>query len=369
MIRWTVVTKEEGLRLRGLAIVVIALHNFTHLIRPLPAENEFNFRPERFASFMSGLLEHPEDFWRLFFSYFGHYGVEIFIFLSAYGLTRRLVGSPSRYAEFLKRRILALYPTVIVCGALFLVYESVRIGAPTVLTEKSLPLVGQILLVSNFIRGAVFDPIGPWWFLSMIFQFYLLFPFLLRGFRSGGGRFLILVSFTALLMEMIFNDWLLVRTGVSVNYTVIGYLPAFSLGMWAAERGEFQFSAAWALLAVGVFALGQLSATVWVLASPAFLVWALPATRAALDRLGAPSRTSLVLRFVGVISLDLFLVNGFLRQPWLNHAQGADDWKLHLGLSLAFLAWSLLWAVGGHQATARLRPRLSSSGDNGGEAR
>jgi hypothetical protein len=71
--------------LKGIAILAIVLHNYFHMLWGAVGENEFDFEPGRLRSFISAVGE-PDRLIQAFFSYFGHYGVLLFIFLSAYGL-------------------------------------------------------------------------------------------------------------------------------------------------------------------------------------------------------------------------------------------------------------------------------------------
>ena len=72
--------------LKGLAISAIVLHNYFHVVSPVH-QNEFTFDPARFQVFLH-TVARPELATQAVFSFFGHFGVQIFIFLSAYGLTK-----------------------------------------------------------------------------------------------------------------------------------------------------------------------------------------------------------------------------------------------------------------------------------------
>ena len=53
--------KEDALRFKGLGILMIVLHNFFHLVRDLPRENEFSFLPHHAAAFWQMLWDTPAD--------------------------------------------------------------------------------------------------------------------------------------------------------------------------------------------------------------------------------------------------------------------------------------------------------------------
>ena len=73
----------DSLVLKGGAIIAIALHNYFHLISPVH-ENEFSFDPSNFYALLKS-FQYPTQLIPALFSYFGHFGVRVFIFLSAYG--------------------------------------------------------------------------------------------------------------------------------------------------------------------------------------------------------------------------------------------------------------------------------------------
>ncbi len=82
-------SRSECHALRGLAILGIFLHNYCHWLGPAVKENEYQF----FRSHVEGLrhaLGCPDTWLPVhLISFFGHYGVPVFLFLSAYGLTMK----------------------------------------------------------------------------------------------------------------------------------------------------------------------------------------------------------------------------------------------------------------------------------------
>lgn len=73
--------------LRGIAILGIVLHNFAHQLPGAALENEFAFNAERNAYFWQSLIS--SDWLIHIFSYTGHLGVPVFVFLSGYGLAQK----------------------------------------------------------------------------------------------------------------------------------------------------------------------------------------------------------------------------------------------------------------------------------------
>ena len=106
--------------LRGLAILSIILHNYTHWMHGAIFENEFMYQSWHVSKLLD-YLSHPDGRLPLqFFSFFGHYGVVIFVFLSAYGLekkygrTTKEVRPPPLHLDALPQAPLNVYRGV--CG-------------------------------------------------------------------------------------------------------------------------------------------------------------------------------------------------------------------------------------------------------------
>ncbi|MGK0189952.1 MAG: peptidoglycan/LPS O-acetylase OafA/YrhL [Verrucomicrobiales bacterium] len=354
---WSTLGKQEGLVLRGAGILFIMLHNFTHWVPPVTGENEFHFDPAHFATMLEQLSSSPLDSWRILFSYFGHYGVQLFVFLSAFGLTRSgMTHSPS-YGAFMAKRLTALYPAVFIAAVAFLIYNTIFAGPGVTFLDNGVPLLRQIFLIGNF-TGDGFTPIGPWWFLSMICQFYLVFPLLLRAMKKFGTPALLIIGGVALLIEFALNARLTAATEVNLNYTVVGHLAEFCLGMWAAYAGKMRAPAAWFALAGGIFIAGQLHPLAWLLSGLAFIVITVPLLRFVAT---SPARIVRFLAFYGSLSLPLFLMNGFLRNPlvWQAQIQVHNDashaWLTTFLWSLVFLASCTGFAWIGAHLERRLR--------------
>jgi len=99
---------KDTVVLRGLGILAIVLHNLYHSIPKAVLEMEFGFDRERFPRFLATVGD-PRQTFQTLFSYFGHFGVQVFIFLSAYGLALKYWQTPS-WSGFVWSRIRKIYP-------------------------------------------------------------------------------------------------------------------------------------------------------------------------------------------------------------------------------------------------------------------
>ena len=170
-------TRHQTNLLKGIGMLMIMIHNFYHLLSPSPGENEFDFSIANFENYISLSKLNPLDFIRYGFSYFGHYGVQIFIFISSYGLYLSYKAKEIQLLPFLKKRLIKLYPTLVIAVILLLITSTAYSGLPD--AEKLQSILLKLTLLFTFIPGEALTVSGPWWFFSLIFQLYLVFPLLL----------------------------------------------------------------------------------------------------------------------------------------------------------------------------------------------
>ena len=71
--------------MRGLAIIGIFLHNYCHWLGFAVKENEYTFTMSKASDLMQALAHPDLNLPIHLVSFFGHYGVPVFLFLSAYG--------------------------------------------------------------------------------------------------------------------------------------------------------------------------------------------------------------------------------------------------------------------------------------------
>ncbi|WP_302546968.1 acyltransferase family protein [Coprobacter fastidiosus] len=108
-------------RFKGMAILLIVLHNFYHVLPQAPIENEFSFNIENTNYYFKTVIDSFStisitSLFTDFFSFFGHYGVALFIFLSGYGLTIKYSSKEFPNAEkihFIWKRILRFWKVII----------------------------------------------------------------------------------------------------------------------------------------------------------------------------------------------------------------------------------------------------------------
>jgi peptidoglycan/LPS O-acetylase OafA/YrhL len=330
----TALDLRDGNVLKGLAILAIVFHNYFHLLPNAATENEFDFATDRFHYFLATVRD-PQQAIQAVFSYLGHFGVQIFIFLSAYGLAVKHWEIRS-WRGFLWSRIRKIYPTFFLALALFLLLKVVQDGPhefAAYMQVQGNELVLTTLAVSTLLPGYGLPPVGPWWFLPFIIQFYCIWSLLAAFTRRFGGRGLFLLSVAGLAVTVAAMP-VLGKYGITLLTTPIGHLPEIALGIAVARCGmSVRPVLAVALVA---FLIGNLNFWVWPTTYTSILLLMLGGYAIA----GRWLRGRRALVWLGQISMPLFFVNGFLRGPfWPLGRSGI--WYLQLVGGLAFAATSV----------------------------
>jgi peptidoglycan/LPS O-acetylase OafA/YrhL len=323
--------------IKGLGILMIMFHNFFHLIDPEIGENEFTFSADNFKRFIHFAGSYPLDIIRFISSYLGHYGVQLFIFMSSYGLYLAYKNKNIRWLNFMKRRIGKLYPSLVLGIALFmLVYVFQLKILPGLEVLKSSLL--KLTLVFGFIPNEALSLSGPWWFFSVIAQLYALFPLLLWGLRKTGPDALVAIAFLFIGISMILNLFVKIP-GYSVYFTFIGQMPVFSLGLYFAVQPQIKISKNILIISIVVFALGNLNQYAWYFSFVAITLILLTGAILLIPIIRKFKFLNSFLEFTGSISLFLFVVNGVLREPLILIAERYANAFITLGLSLFFIAF------------------------------
>lgn len=317
--------------LKAIGILAIALHNLFHQLPSAVIENEFGFDPRHFEQFLATVVQ-PHRTIQAVFSFLGHFGVQLFIFLSAYGLALKYWTTPS-WSAFVWGRIKKIYPTFFLAVALLLLLQTIQDGPAgvwTYLQRQGNELLLTTLAVQNLIPGLELPPVGPWWFLPFIVQFYCLWPALAAFSRRFGGLGLVILAAAGLVLTSF--QPLLARTwGINLLTTPLGHLPEFCLGIACARFG-FRVGPAPAIMAAVFFILGNIYAWLWPLTFISALVLLLYAYQWTASVL----RGRRLLEQVAEISMPLFFINGFMRGPFYIAAR-SGLWYVELAVGAAFV--------------------------------
>lgn len=324
------------------AILMIALHNFLHSF-PTPSQNEFTYQRVFFDQFIEIFYKTPEMIVQGVFSYLGHFGVQVFIIISAYGLTLSHYNAKQYYGRFVVSRMKKIYPAFLLAILAWLCLRVLwlLLQDDFSVARLELPAIAlKLLLLSSFIPGYELEPVGPWWFIPFIFQFYLLFPLLSSLHQRYGNLALLAISAVGILAGYSAD---LVPFGI--YYTVLPHLPVICFGIYLACNPQFELSKSLLLCCLIVFVLGNFFEVFFVFTHITAGLLFLALFVYLKNCLTQGSFIEKAVLFIGQISLQIFLVNGFCRTPMFEWALADGRWPVVYMYTLVFLLVTLLLSV------------------------
>ena len=303
-------TRQDSLQLRGLAILLIIIHNFCHVLPNAIAENEYLWSIEPILQYGRYIQHGGPHLILNFFSHYGFYGIALFIFLSGYGLAtkydRQEGLSP---VHFLVHHAAKLWRLLFV--GIFIYYIAIRLfgGAQPPLDH----IFKLATFVSNFLpnRPLIF---GPWWWFSLIMQFYVVYYLF---YYNRNLRIVGIFTFLCLLLQYAVTFYC--RHDLTNEHGLLVYLhynfPAlvlpFSLGVYAARRQTAWLDSPFLLIAsVLIVILGSFNVWIWCLGN----VFACIALIQLCRPLCRTRWISFVLSWVGRLSAWAFVIHPIVRR-------------------------------------------------------
>lgn len=338
-------SQQDTAILKGFAILSICLHNFLHQLIPTIGENEFYFAQVHVCNFFSNVFKSPIDFIETTIIYLGHYGVQIFIFISGYGLTISMLKKKKNWLNFVIDRLKKLYPlllTAVIFYILFFILMNEQLPTNSTFTKIGY----KLLFINTLLPNQGLSINGPWWFFCLIFQFYLIFPLLFNLFKKYNFKaFLLICTFAyswIFLSQYLFND----IYGVFLLQNFPGHLPEFCLGMLLAFNKDTRINNIWFFIAFVTFCLGNyyklffpftfLAVTIIYICSYQFL------------KTLKFKKTTLKKFFIyfGNISMTIFAIHGFIRVPFIKLANTSLNTPLgHIVTIILFIITIVIIAL------------------------
>jgi peptidoglycan/LPS O-acetylase OafA/YrhL len=190
--------------------------------------------------------------------------------------------------------------------------------------------------IINLVPGYGLPPVGPWWFLPFIVQFYCVWPALAAFTRRVGAAGLVGLSIVFLGVMILVSPLLIDKWAINLAETPLGHMPEICLGIACARYGA-RVGPISAVLAVGVFILGNITSAVWPLTFVCALIVLLYLYRLSA---GLLRKTSLIEK-ISDLSMPLFFVNGFLRSPFRLIVIHLERWYVELVTGWAFALFSI----------------------------
>lgn len=318
--------------LRGIAIVGIVLHNYCHWLRPIVQENEYQFNQHN-VDWFHNIITHNFNELTTFhlLSFFGHYGVPIFLFLSAYGLvikyetTNNIENQPTVY-RFLRFHWLKLFRMMIVGFSAFILVDAITEGQHH---YKVIDIVAQMGLFNNVLPNP--DDIiwpGPYWFFGLMLQLYIVYRLFLYK-RNWIWIVLLIAICTIIELKCAPNGEALNRW----RYNFVGGMLPFGLGLLYAKYMRNTTLYAYVIMFVCSLLLiwyGSNSFFVWLFV-PMFVCFAGISFVKLLSywNLNYPKYTfgiAKMFNWLGVISAALFISHPITRKIIIPISRNGDYW-------------------------------------------
>ena len=223
-------TRKECTAMRGIAILAIMLHNYCHFIGKIVQENEYQYLSSNNDRLWQ-VLTHPDALLPVhLLSYFGHYGVPVFLFLSGFGLVKKYETSQDSCPpmRFLRYSYLKLLRLLIVGFVLFVCVDMVTPGRFPFHWDN---VLAQLLMYINVLPepDKIIWP-GIYWFFGLMMQLYIVYRLLLYR-RSP---WIVVGLMVVCWLLQVFCE----PSGETLNrlrYNCIGGMLPFGLGIMAAK--------------------------------------------------------------------------------------------------------------------------------------
>lgn len=218
--------------LKGFAIMSIILHNFCHLLPDCAVENEYTFSVERTNRFIELLMQGQHVVLNCF-SYAGHYGVAIFLFISGYGLVKKYESRDENigighFMWYNARKLWWLVSLGLVAWFVSDLYlHQWQWAHHWYNVLQLLTFTGNLFPNADLL-------LGPWWYFSLTMQLYLVYRLFLykRGWLS-------LSVVTAVCIAMLAVALFTGNTEMLnyLRYNFVGSMLPFAMGISIARTG------------------------------------------------------------------------------------------------------------------------------------
>lgn len=303
-------TKLECEVCRAYAIIAIFLHNYIHWLPNTPQENEFEFDVNRHWDFIHS-IESGSDIFINLFSFLGHLGVPVFVFLSGYGLAQKydqhtIIGLRS----FIVKHYTKLLKPLLIGMLIYIIIMYIRDGEwPTFQTFAL-----QCLMLQNLI--VPFERFGspePYWYFGMTMQLYVIYIVFVYKHSLRWITAFTLLSVILLVILGSIDKYL--PLFVWLKYNSIGWLLPFFMGIILSKyshilffKNKKGFMAIIILLCFSLLVLLDCNFYTWL------FIPAIAAILAIYSTLILPDAVKRVAAKIGTLSLYIFVIHPIIRE-------------------------------------------------------
>ena len=361
----SLLTRAECNAMRGLAIMGIFLHNYCHWLGPIVKENEYQYI-QRNVDWLHQVMASPDGWLPMhLLSFFGHYGVPVFLFLSAYGLVLKYESGPrltqgaERFSitgrhlpnlgeglRFVRYHYLKLFKMMIVGFVAFTMLDYLTPGPHH---YQSLDIIAMLGMFNNVLPNPdrIIWP-GPFWFFGLMLQLYIIYRLFIY---RRHWAFTVVLMVVCLALQLCLSP-----DGEAMNryrYNFMGGMLPFGLGLLFARYGN---KVMLVNLTFGSFLMSWVVCSFFIVsASGSFYTWVIvPAlvcyasvyfiktvSTLPLPRLRA--RIGYVLGWLGNVSAALFVIHPAIRKVFITVSRQGD---IYTGLLLyAIASLGAAWLV------------------------
>lgn len=326
-----ILTRIECSAMRGIAILAILLHNYSHWLRFAVQENEYTYTAHN-AVRLWNVLIHPDALLPVqLLSFFGHYGVPVFLFLSGFGLVKKYeqtVQTPSLPGIlFVKYHYLKLLRMMIVGFVAFTIFDQFIPGS--VHHWHWYEVLAQLTMTNNLLPHPddVIWP-GPYWFFGLMLQLYVVYRYLLYRRHWGFTLALILICWLLQMFCEPESDTL-----NRLRYNFIGGMLPFGAGLLVA-RTQWSMSKRWiwavitVLSVLLVFAM-SLNYQLWFWVPLVIVSLSIGFVKI------LPQRMLQLCNWLGTLSAAMFVAHPLLREVFIPISRRGDVYD---GIMLYVLA-------------------------------
>ena len=333
----TLLSRAECSALRGIAIIGIFMHNYLHWLGPMVKENEYQFHTHNAERFWS-ILTHPDqNLLYHIFSFFGHYGVPVFVFLSGYGLYLKYESGEEQRNdgttglqingiwEFMKSHYLKLFPMMFLGFCLFAMVDWMTPGHHHWTWDA---ILEQLTMTINIFP----DPDhriwpGPYWFFGLMMELYLVYRLFLyrRHWGWNVGLIICCMAIQALCYDSPEGDAI-----NRIRYNFIGNMMPFGMGLLCGRLTQNlgttelrNYGITTFLLSTAAIILLSFNFWTWLIV-PFFVVVAHVAFIKMLSAIPAADILVRVMAWVGGISAAIFVCHPITRKIFIPISRSGD---------------------------------------------
>ncbi len=350
-----ILSLKDSQRLRGLAIFLIIVHNFCHLLPGAIRENEYLWSIESILQYNQYILNGGPHLILNLFSHYGFYGISLFIFLSGFGLAAKydhqegipLIGFLIKHATKLWKLLFT---------GILIYYIAFRVlGGPQPSWDH---IVKLSLFISNLLPGRPLI-FGPWWWFSLIMQFYVVYYFV---YYKRSMKTILFFTLLCLILQygvtFFCRHNLMNEHGLSCyfHYNFPSLVLPFTLGVYVSRNNPSWLYSKYLLLAAALIViLGSYNVWIWCLAS----IFACIVLIQLGHLLSKISWINLFMYWLGIISAWAFVIHPIVRRyVFRMNATHSVYYTLSLylviTLALSFIMYAIMSYINKKQIPANI---------------